>query len=549
MTKRLLVLLAFIPAIAYASLDGLWAARRNFGPDIHGTLHLTGDRAEIAGRSAAIKFEKGAVSFALPNGEGRFRGTIRGDRIVGHWIQPAGVSTGGTEFATPVTLTRTTAGWSGAVNPIFDHMTMFLSVAGNTVFLRNPERNVGRFTGAERIAIDGTHVKLLDQKGGIAAEGTYDAESDTMSISLRGSTYDFHRATAADEAVFYPRGKTPQPYVYRKPEARDDGWAVGTLEEAGISRDAIVNFINKVIATPIDSMHASDVHAILIARHGKLVLEEYFHGTSADEPHDTRSAAKSLTSLLVGAAEVPVSTPVYKTMGVATDDPRKQAMTLEHLLMQNSGLDCDDDDDNSPGNENVISSQTAQPNWWVYTLNLKNIRPPGEKSVYCSCQPNLAGGVLSRKTGRWLPDLFHDLIAEPMQMRSYGMNLMPNGDGYMGGGLRLTSRDFMKLAQLIISGGRWRGKQVISEDWARRSVAQHTTIGSNKYAYLWWISDYPYDGRKIAAFYAAGNGGQIAVGVPDLDLVIVFNGGNYSDRAALIPGQHYVPEDILPAVK
>jgi CubicO group peptidase (beta-lactamase class C family) len=542
-TKRLIAAaLALFPVIAYASLDGLWTARRDFGPDVHGPLRLTRDRAEIAGRIAPVKIAKDVVTFELPNGEGRFRGVMRGDRIAGHWVQPPGIATGGAPFATPVTLTKTAAGWSGVVQPLDDHMTLVLPIKGDSAFLHNPERNVGRFLDVQHIVVDGSHVKLLGGKdNSVRAEGTYDAGNDVLSIYIgdRGGTYDFHRTAAA----------TPGPYVYREPERRDDGWQVGTLNEAGISTDAIASLIDKINATPVDSVHASDVHALLIARHGKLVLEEYFHGTNPDEPHDTRSAAKSLTSVLVGAAKVPESTPVYAAMGVATDDPRKQAMTLANLLTQSSGLDCDDNDDNSPGNENTMQEQTAQPDWWKYTLDLKNIRPPGEKSVYCSCQPNLAGGVLSRKTGRWLPDLFRDLVAEPMQMRSYGLFLMPAGDAYMGGGVRLTTRDFLKLAQLVMDGGRWHGKQIVGEEFAKRSTSQLTTIGSGKYGYLWWIADYPYRGRTVRAFFADGNGGQVAMGIPELDLVIAFNAGNYNDRAALIPRQVYVPEYILPAVK
>jgi len=72
-------------------------------------------------------------------------------------------------------------------------------------------------------------------------------------------TYDFHRATAAEEAAFYPRGKTPPRYVYRKPAPRDDGWPVATLEEVGISGDGMAKFIEKVIAAPVDSLHTSDL--------------------------------------------------------------------------------------------------------------------------------------------------------------------------------------------------------------------------------------------------------------------------------------------------
>jgi len=551
-----ILLLTAVTASAAPPITGLWAARKDFAK-VHGPLEIERDgndwRASIAGHDAAVTVDHQNVSFALPGDDGSFRGTIRGERIFGFWMQPSGAET--MRFATPVRLAKTSPShWSGMVTPIDDHFTLFMPVTANAdgsfaTFLRNPERNFGRFMDVQHLTLDGTHVKLLGKNNAVVAEGTYDPEGDTISIPARGGTYDFHRATAADEAVFYPRGKTPPRYVYRKTIERDDGWPVGTLDEAGISRDAIAAFIDKVTAVPIDSVHASDIHAILIARHGKLVLEEYFHGTNPDQPHDTRSAAKSVTSVLIGAAKLPESTPVYQTMGIATDDPRKQAMTLMHLLTMSSGLDCDDNDDKSPGREDTIQEQMAQPDWIRYTLDLKNIRQPGEKSVYCSCQPNLAGGVLARKTGRWLPDLFRELIAEPMQIRRYGMFLTPTDDAYMGGGVRFLPRDFMKFGQMMIDGGKWNGRQIVSAEWVKASTSVHTKIGQGQYGYLWWINDYPYKGRIVRAFFADGNGGQVVMGIPELDLVIAFFGGNYADAAAIIPRNVYVPQDILPAVQ
>jgi len=126
---------------------------------------------------------------------------------------------------------------------------------------------------------------------------------------------------------------------------------------------------------------------------------------------------------------------------------------------------------------------------------------------------------------------------------------MPTGEAYMGGGVRLTPRDFMKLAQMIVGGGRWDGRQIVSAEWAKRSTSQRTEIAGRMYGYLWWLQDYPYKGGTVRAFFAGGNGGQIAMGIPQLDLVIAFNGGNYSDAATFIPQRVFVPDYILPAVK
>jgi CubicO group peptidase (beta-lactamase class C family) len=315
-----------------------------------------------------------------------------------------------------------------------------------------------------------------------------------------------------------------------------------------------------LIDLPIDSVHASDIHGVLLARRGRLVLEEYFHGFHRDEPHDTRSASKSVTSVLTGAAllqgdPISPSTPVYEAMfgagaAGATDlDPRKRAITVENLLTMSSGLDCDDSNSDSPGNEDIMQEQTGQPDWYRYTLDQKMVRTPGEKAVYGSANPNLLGGVLARKTGRWLPDLFRDLVAEPLQIRRYAINLTPTGDSYMGGGARFLPRDFMKLGQMMIDGGRWHGRQIVSRDWARKSSSPLYELAGIRYGFLWWVIDYPYGSRTVRAFFAGGNGGQVVMGIPELDLVIAFYGGNYSDAVLFTPQRVFVPQYILPAVK
>ena len=163
-----------------------------------------------------------------------------------------------------------------------------------------------------------------------------------------------------------------------------------------------------LIDMPIESVHTPEVHGVLIARHGKLVLEEYFHGEHRDRMHETRSAAKSLTATLIGAAmharaPLQLSTPVYAAMNggqpPADLDPQKRAMTLEHLLMMRSGYFCDDTNPDAPGNEDTMLDQTDEPDYYRYTLRLPLDREPGAKGVYCSIDPNLALGVLSRATG------------------------------------------------------------------------------------------------------------------------------------------------------
>ncbi|MGH8316094.1 MAG: serine hydrolase domain-containing protein, partial [Steroidobacterales bacterium] len=204
--------------------------------------------------------------------------------------------------------------------------------------------------------------------------------------------------------------------------------------------------------------------------------------------------------------------------------------------------------DDAPGNEDKMQEQTAEPDWYRYTLVVPMATDPGAESVYCSSQPNLLGGVIGAKTGRPLADLFRELVADPLGMKHYSLFVQPTGEPYMGGGVQVEARDFLKFAQLMLNQGTWQGHRIVSKEWSQRSTSSVVRLRGSGYGYLWWIGEYDYHGRKLAAYFAGGNGGQVSLGVPELDLAITFLGGNYSDRVLFVPQREYVPNEILPAV-
>jgi CubicO group peptidase (beta-lactamase class C family) len=548
-------------------LAGLWYAKGRFGPDVAGRLVLdrpAGEwRATIAGRAAAVRMANDSVSFDLPDGSGSFIGRLdagRG-RIVGNWIQPRLV-TEGRRSASPLVLESCgTDCFAGTATPRADEFTFYLDVARRPdgmlgVLLRNPERNLARFIRASRIEADSSTVRLLNAQGAPVAQGVLREGEMSIYFPGRGGSYDFRRVPEDAFTFFYPRGRPTSPYRYIPPADRGDGWPVGSLDDVGISRERISEFVETVLSAPVDSLGALRVHGLLIARHGRLVLEEYFHGEHGEKPHETRSASKSVATVLIGAAMqagMPIGpeTRVYDVMrpGARDLDPRKRALTVDHLLTMSSGLDCDDNGEERPGNEDILTDQEENPDWFGMILDLDMVRDPGERSVYCSINPHLAGGVLSRATGRSVQDLMYELIAEPLGMRNYHMQLSPLGDGYFGGGWKFRPRDFMKLGQLYLNGGTWQGRRIVSEDWVQRSTADRYGMGSNaRYGYLWWLIDYPYAGRTVRAYFASGNGGQEVMVIPELDLVIAVYGGNYNERAGWLMVTDFIPQYILPAV-
>ena len=558
---------SFDPA---AKLEGLWGAKLRFGPDIRGRVFILeaqdGWRADMAGLSVPARLDGQNISFELPDGKGRFRGKRTGQEILGQWIQSR-TQVNGSEMATPVTLTPDAPSrWRGFVAPMEDTFTWYLHVTRMpngmmAAYLRNPERNQGRFLSVTRVELEADTIRLLGRRNNdapesVVATGRYE-NNETFSLSLRGGLYEFTKMTDLASSPFYPRGKPGHRYAYTPPVPLKDGWPVGKLEDVGMSRGQIEKFIQMLIDVPMDSIGSSQVHSVLIARHGKLVVEEYFHGYNRDMPHDTRSAAKSWTAALIGAAmhagiPIALNTPVYQTMlsSLPTDlDPRKRAMTLEHLISMTAGYDCNDNDSSAPLNEDAMQEQEDEPDWYRYTLNVPMASNPGEKIVYCSAVANLAGGVLRKIANEPLPELFHRLIAKPLEMGTYHLLLTPTAETYGGGGHHFLPRDFMKLAQLMVNGGKWGGKQILSKEWTEKSGAALRDLTPNQqYGYLWNSVKYSYKGKKVHAYFAGGNGGQIFLGIPELDLVIAFTGGSYADPALFIPQRVYIPEYILPAV-
>ena len=51
--------------------------------------------------------------------------------------------------------------------------------------------------------------------------------------------------------------------------------------------------------------------------------------------------------------------------------------------------------------------------------------------------------------------------------------------------LRLRPRDMLKLG-CFEDGGRWQGRQVISESWVNTSTAEHGHVDNVSYGYFWW---------------------------------------------------------------
>ena len=349
-------------------------------------------------------------------------------------------------------------------------------------------------------------------------------------------------------------------YVYRPPIAERDGWRTGTLSGVGLDPTRIYALVQKILDTDPWPQTSPLIQGLLIARHGRLVLEEYFYGFGRERPHDLRSAGKTFASVLAGiaidhGAKFGPRTPVYSLFpeyaSFANSDPRKEGMTVEHLMTMTSGFDCDENGkDAAPGNEDKMQSQTAQPDWYKFMLDLPLVAAPGDSFAYCSGAVNLIGGIVRNATHTWLPASLRSLSRAASAVPRVPLNLTPTGDGYLGGGTHLRLRDELKIGQVYLDGGLWNGKRIVSKAWVQASTAPHPMNARGTDGYDWHLNDIPLGGHVFREYDASGNGGQMMMVVPELDLVVMFAGGNYNNFGVW---RHFrdelLPQYILAAVK
>jgi CubicO group peptidase (beta-lactamase class C family) len=167
----------------------------------------------------------------------------------------------------------------------------------------------------------------------------------------------------------------------------------------------------------------------------------------------------------------------------------------------------------------------------------REVREPGTYWEYNDVRINRFSLSLLRVWGKPLPEVLRDEVMKPIgasqawQYHGYlnsdvwikGKKMASvSGGTRWGGGLWINTRDEARFGYLFLRKGRWRNRQIISEEWVRRA----TTPSKIKpdYGYLWWLNT----GRKQWAsapetsFAALGYGNNTIWIDPEHDLVIVW---------------------------
>ncbi|MGN1246033.1 MAG: serine hydrolase domain-containing protein [Muribaculaceae bacterium] len=279
-----------------------------------------------------------------------------------------------------------------------------------------------------------------------------------------------------------------------------------TPEAEGIPSSAITALFDSLMSLP-----DTEMHSIMVLRHGKVVAETYPTPFSPDYNHTMYSCSKTFVGAAVGLAIA--DNRLRLTDRVATffpEDlpteisPELAAMTVRDLLTMTSGIQPD---------WNMRNITDA----WIATYLAKPVEQPGTRFQYDSICTYVLSAIVQKVTGMKLLDYLRIKLFNHMDITDARWEISPEGYNTGGWGLHIKPESLAKFGVLLSHNGVWEGKQLIPAEWVKdmTSSQMKSYPGAADYCYQTWRCEYP------GAFRADGALGQYILVVPEKDVVVV----------------------------
>lgn len=270
--------------------------------------------------------------------------------------------------------------------------------------------------------------------------------------------------------------------------------------------------------------------AFLVIKDDVILYENYFNGYQRESIVTSFSIAKSLTSLMVGAAiddgfiESLDDSLTRYLPELAQVDPGYQEVTLGHLLAMKSGIAFKDTD--IPWHDK--SRAYYHPYLRTVVTRLPLAGKPGESFVYNTFNPILLGMVLEKATGlpvaRYVEARLWQRLGAEFDA-SWSIDSEADAMAKMESGFNARAVDYARIGWLVLHRGNWQGEQLLSSGWVDLSMKidpanQVAKFGENVYYQNgWWVIGPNQQDRYTV--YAWGHLGQYLFLYPDENMLVL----------------------------
>jgi CubicO group peptidase (beta-lactamase class C family)/DNA-binding CsgD family transcriptional regulator len=254
-------------------------------------------------------------------------------------------------------------------------------------------------------------------------------------------------------------------------ENEDGFWTVSTPEQEGYIRTAVLTHLELAIRTGAD--------ALLVVRGNRIVCEWY--SDRYQSPMGAMSSTKSIAGLLCGIMEdrglLDIDNPVSKFLPEWTGGFRDQ-VNIRHLLSMSSGL-LKKDTGESVG---YVSEKNA------HVMGLSPDVGPGTRWSYSNEGVQLLSPLMEAVAGMNLNVFADEHLFTPIGMERTSFYAGgSDGAAWTYADMQTSPRDFARVGWLVMNGGVWNGKPIVSAEYLEEMLAPQAT--ADFYGLLWWLHD------------------------------------------------------------
>ncbi len=300
-------------------------------------------------------------------------------------------------------------------------------------------------------------------------------------------------------------------------------------------------------------MEENHVKGIIVLQDNIIKLEEYAEGIDTKTLWTSFSMAKSVSSMLLGAAlkdgDIESLDDVLKKYIPEFKDYNYGEVTIRQLLTMTSGIAWNEDYEDPHSDVAQMYQKpcfNTESHILTYMKPLEFAHTPGTVWNYSTGETDLVGILIQKATGKSLSEYLSEKVWKPYGMENCAYWLADECSNLnMGGsGLSASLRDYARLGSLMLDKGKIGDENILSEEWLDNATSTLYQVNDrgDGYGYLWWRF-------KNGSYAAVGIFGQMLYIDPHKNLVIAqIAAWPKASSTDLVAGRKAFIEAVLQAI-